>query len=180
MRKKNEQLWNHLLKNLNDFEIRAGWFENSRYKDGTPIAYIAAIQNYGAKIRVADSFKNYLHYVGIHLKSDKESFVIPARPFMEHAKARVRGAEGKQILSQEMFRVFEGKQTIQQAVNRLGIWLQGIIQEEIIKINDPKLSGMTVVIRNSAYETNSQNQAAKPLQGSGAMLAAVQYKAEIK
>ena len=180
MRKKNEQLWNHLLKNLKDFEIKAGWFENARYDDGTPIAYIAAVQNYGASVRVAESFKNYLHYVGIHLKAAKGEFVIPARPFMDNAKRRVRGTEGKQIIMQEMLRVFEQKQTIEQAVERLGIWLQGIIQEEIIKLNNPKLSGMTIELRNNSYISKSQNKSTKPLNSSGAMLATVQYKAELK
>ena len=38
MRKKNVKLWNNLTKQLKDFEISAGWFENSRYDDNTPIA----------------------------------------------------------------------------------------------------------------------------------------------
>ena len=63
MRKKNVKLWNNLTKQLKDFDIRAGWFENSRYDDNTPIAGIAAIQNYGAHIRVSEKYKKYLHYI---------------------------------------------------------------------------------------------------------------------
>lgn len=181
-RKSNEKLWNHLINELDDFQVQAGWFENSRYDDNTPIAYVAAIQNYGARVRVADKFKNYLHYVGIHLKKNKGEFIIPPRPFMDNAKRRIEGNEGKQILLQELLRLFEGKQTMGKAINRLGAWLQGVIQQEIIKINHPALSGMTVIMRNKEYESESPhgNIASKPLNSTGMMLATVQYRGEKK
>ena len=131
---------------------------------------------------MADSFKNALHYIGIHLKKDKTEFIIPPRPFMDNAKKRVEGQEGRQILLQELLKVFEGKQTMEKALNRLGLWLQGVIQEEIIKINSPKLTGMTVIMRENKYNTESPkgNLSSKPLNSTGMMLASVQYKAEKK
>ena len=51
MRKKNVKLWNHLTTQLKDFKITAGWFENTRYDAETPVAGIAAVQNYGAHIQ---------------------------------------------------------------------------------------------------------------------------------
>lgn len=181
-RKSNKKLWEHLINELNDFSIRAGWFENSRYDDNTPIAYIAAIQNYGATVRVANNFRNYLHYIGIHLKKDKGEFVIPPRPFMDNAKNRINGQEGKEILTQELLRVFEGRQTMQQAINRIGLWMQGVIQDEIKKLNAPKLSGMTIEMREKSYVTKSAagNKSTKPLNNTGVMYSTVQYKAETK
>lgn len=179
-RKSNEKLWNHLINELDDFTVQAGWFENSRYDNNTPVAYIAAIQNYGARVRVADSFKNALHYVGIHLRKDKAEFIIPPRPFMENAKRRLEGSEGKQILLQELLMVFEGKQTMERAINRLGLWLQSVIQGEIKALNSPKLSGMTVELRNNKYDSKSKNKSAKPLNSTGIMFSTVQYKAEKK
>lgn len=180
MRKTNKKLWDHLINELDDFQVQAGWFEQSRYDDNTPIAYVAAIQNYGATVRVADKFKNYLHYIGIHLKSDKKEFIIPPRPFMDNAKRRVEGEEGKQIILQELLRVFSGKQTMEKAINRMGAWLQGVIQEEIKKINSPKLSGMTVEMRDMSYSSKSPNKSKKPLNSTGLMFSTVQYKAEKK
>ena len=179
-RKSNEKLWNHLINELDDFQVQAGWFENSRYDSDTPIAYIAAIQNYGATVRVADSFKKYLHFVGIHLRKDKTEFIIPPRPFMDNAKRRIQGEEGKQIILQELLRVFEGKQTMDKAINRLGLWLQGVIQEEIKALNSPKLSGMTVEMRDNVYDSKSVNKSVKPLNSTGMMFSSVQYKAERK
>lgn len=176
VRKKNEKLWNNLTKRLKDFKIEAGWFENTKYDDGTPVGYIAAIQNYGVRISVTDKQRNYLHYLGIHLKQSTGEIVIPPRPFMDNAKARVEGSEGHQVMFQELIRVFEGNQTLEQACNRLAEWLQGVIQEEIIKLNQPALSSATIEIRNNKYLTKSKNTAQKPLQSSGIMLATVQNK----
>jgi len=176
MRKKNKALWDKITQGLDDFEIQAGWFENTKYDDGTSVGGIAAVQNYGAIINVTPKQRNFLHYLGIHLKNSTGEIIIPPRPFMEKAKARVQGSEGKQVLLQELLRVFEGKQTMEQATNRLGAWLQGVIQEEIKNTTEPPLSDATIEIRNSEYVSKSKNSSTKPLQGSGIMFSTVQYK----
>lgn len=179
-RKKNVKLWNHLLNNLKDFRIEAGWFENTRYDDSTSVGFVAKIQNYGAVINVTEKQRNYLHYIGLHLKDSTGQIIIPPRPFMDNAAARVNGVEGHKVLLQEMLRVFEGRQTIEQATNRLGSWLQGIIQEEIKKINIPALSGATIEIRNNQYDSKSSNKSTKPLNATGVMFNTVQHKVLIK
>ena len=184
MRKSNTKLWNHLLKELKDFEISAGWFEDSRYDAETPIAGIAAVQNYGAHINqnVTDKQRNFLHLIGIHLKKTTEelNIIIPPRPFFDNAKRRIQGVEGKKILLGEMIKVFEGKQTMEQAANKLGMWLQKVIQEEIKKISAPPLAPSTIRQRNSQYDSKSKNISTKPLNDSGLMFNSVQYKAELK
>ncbi len=37
-----------LIENLGRSEGKVGWFESARYEDGTPVAYIASIQEYGS------------------------------------------------------------------------------------------------------------------------------------
>lgn len=183
MRKKNVKLWNRLTRELNDFVIQAGWFENSRYDDGTPVAKIAAVQNYGAQINVSEKMRAFLHYMGLHLKKTTGEIVIPPRPFMDNAKKRIQGVEGKKIITQELLRVFEGRQTMKQAANRLGLWAQKVIQEEIAKINTPPLSGATIEMRENQYDSKSKNGikgGSKPLNSSGIMFSTVSYKAERK
>ena len=36
-----------LMRELNDIEAQAGWFASSKYPDGTPVAYVASIQEFG-------------------------------------------------------------------------------------------------------------------------------------
>lgn len=180
MRKKNVKLWNHITKQLDDFNIQVGWFENSRYDDDTPIGGIAAVQNYGAHIKVTDKMRGYLGLLGLHLKKTTDEIIIPPSPFMDNAKARIQGEEGKKIILQELLRVFEGRQTIEQAANRLALWAQGIVQEEIKAITTPPLSQATIALRNSEYESKSKNISTKRLGGSGIMFGTVQHKVTLK
>ena len=46
---------------------------------------IAAVQEFGATIRVTDKMRGYLHSVGLHLKPDTKAIVIPPRPFLRPA-----------------------------------------------------------------------------------------------
>lgn len=179
-RKKNVKAWKALTQKLNDFTVQAGWFENSKYDADTSVAMIAAIQNYGAHIKVTEKQRKYLHYLGMHLKNTTQEIVIPPRPFMDNAKKRIQGPEGQEMITQELLRVLEGKQTIEQAADRLGLWAKGIVQKEIVKITTPPLSEATIEIRNSKYASKSKNKASKPLNSSGFMVESVQYQVNKK
>lgn len=184
MRKKNVKLWNHLTSQLKDFKIIAGWFENTRYDAETPVAGIAAVQNYGAHIQqtVTPKQRKYLRLLDIYLKktTDNLNVVVPPRPFMDNAKKRITGAEGKKVLFIELYKVFEAKQTMEQAANRLGLWVQSVIQEEIKAITSPPLKTNTIKTREKSYKSKSKNTSTKPLNSSGIMFATVQSKATIK
>lgn len=187
MRKKNVKLWNHLTTQLKDFKITAGWFENTRYDAETPVAGIAAVQNFGTVAKpieqnVTEKQRKFLHLIGIHLKKTTEKLyiVIPPRPFMDKAKERIKGPEGKEILAQELLRVFEGKQTMEQAANRLGLWVQSVIQEEIKAITSPPLKTSTIKTREKSYKSKSKNQSTKPLGATGIMYDTVQNQVTIK
>ena len=192
MRKKNVKLWNQLTKELNDFKIEAGWFENTRYDDNTSVAGIAAVQNYGAHIKNPGGqpyiFENG-HPVFIPRdipfsenlpRTKPHEIVIPPRPFMDNAKKRITGPEGYKVVMQELLRVFEAKQTMEQAANRIGLWMQQVIQEEIKKITTPPLAASTIRARNSEYSSKSKNKSTKPLNASGLMFATVQNKVTMK
>lgn len=184
MRKKNVKLWNHLTTQLKDFKITAGWFENTRYNAETPVAGIAAVQNYGAHIQqtVTPKQRKYLRLLDIFLKktTDNLNIVIPPRPFMDNAKKRITGAEGKKVLFIELYKVFEAKQTMEQAANRLGLWVQSVIQEEIKAITSPPLKTSTIKTREKSYKSKSKTQSTKPLNATGIMYDTVQHQVTIK
>ncbi len=190
IRKKNQKLWSHLLKELEDFEVQAGWFENTRYDTGTPVAKIAATQNYGAEINnpggqpyIIDSNTKLAVFVDKDIpfsenlpRTKPHKIVIPPRPFMDNAKKRIQGQEGQRMIIQEILRVFEGRQTMISATERLGAWMQGIIQEEIKAITAPPLKASTIRQRNNQYKSKSKNKSTKPLNASGLMFSTVQHK----
>ena len=49
-RKSNKKAWDALLKKRENYLIQGGWFEQSKYSNGTAIGKIAAVQNFGAVI----------------------------------------------------------------------------------------------------------------------------------
>lgn len=193
-RKKNVKLWNHITKQLDDFNVQVGWFENSRYDDGTPIGGIAAVQNYGATINnpggqpyIIDSNTKLAIFVPRDIpfsenlpRTKPHTIVIPPRPFMDNAKKRIQGQEGQKMILQELLRVFEGRQTMIAATERLGLWAQGIVQDEIKKITTPPLAKSTIRNRNSEYKSKSKNKSTKPLNATGLMFNTVQHKSAKK
>lgn len=102
---------------------RVGWFEGSAYPDGTPVAYVAAIQELGSP-------------------SNK----IPARSFMR-STAMEKDAVWKQVANIVSTRVLEGKMTPAAAMETLCIQAQEDIKEKINTISAPPLSQITLGLR---------------------------------
>lgn len=51
--------------------------------ENADLAYIGAVQEYGAKIKVTDKMRGYFrHNFGVNLKKDKEQIEIPARSWL--------------------------------------------------------------------------------------------------
>lgn len=175
MRITDKRKWAALTQRLNDFKIEAGWFENNRYENGISVAEVARVQNYGANIKVTDKMRKWFAAQGFPLKKDTQNIIIPPRPFMDNAAQRVKGQEGYNKLIGMMMAVFDNKITLEQGVNQLGLWIQSVIQEEIIKINSPALSGFTIEQRKAKGEKGT-----KPLQATGQMLASIQSRVTMK
>lgn len=139
------------LKAMDQLTVDVGWFAGSRYPDGTPVAQIASIMEYGATIkkeartttiyRSTDESGNLLNG-GKFVKREKANLVtqhtvpahtvvIPARPFMrrtaaEQAKAMRQGMEkGMQAAS-------VGKRTPEEVMQTLGDYFAGQVQTTIV------------------------------------------------
>jgi hypothetical protein len=171
MRKTDKRRWRALTQQLNDFKIEAGWFANNRYDDGIGVAEIARIQNNGAQINVTPKMRGWFAFQGMNLKKDTQSIIIPPRPFMDNAARRVHGQEGRNAIIGTFMMVFNGNLAFEQALSQLKEWLQGVVTEEFIAINSPKLSEFTRRQRKKIDEKGT-----KPLQATGQMLASIQSK----
>lgn len=138
------------------------------YEDGTSVAYVAAIQEFGAP-----------------------EVSIPPRPFMmPTVKAQKR--EWAKIIESRIPKVVEGKMTAFDVLDLAGMKAAADIQETIANIYDPALSPVTVLLRKwrksgrkitgktvgeasreiaAGVDPGSDN---KPLNDSGLMIASVQ------
>jgi hypothetical protein len=103
-------------------KVNVGWLENATYpnKAGTPVAAIAAIQEYGAP-----------------------KAGIPARPFFRSMIAAHKGEWGPQL--GKIIKAADYDSEV--ALGLMGENIKGQLQESIIATNEPALSPITVMLR---------------------------------
>lgn len=113
------------LKNLQGKVGKVGWFEKSRYDDkaNTPVAYVAAIQEYGYP-----------------------AGNIPARPFMRPTIAKYEN-EWRKLAESGSRAVLNGKATIGDVMEGIGLSAAGQIRKTISLIVTPPLSPKTIYAR---------------------------------
>jgi hypothetical protein len=116
------------LKDLASKQTKVGWLESSLYEDGTPVASIAAQNEFGNPGRG-----------------------IPPRPtvrpaIIEHQK------EWQKMAADGVNLILAGKATAQDIMEGIGETAQGQVYENISKLLEPKLSPITIVARK--YKKN--------------------------
>lgn len=77
----------NLMEDLNEkYSIRVGIIGDKAYEKHPHTdltnAELGAIHEYGATIQVTEKMRNYLHTIGIHLKPETTTVIIPARSFL--------------------------------------------------------------------------------------------------
>jgi len=103
-------------------EVKVGVLEGA-YEDGTPYAYVAAIQEYGAP-----------------------AVSIPPRPFFRPTIAENRDQWGE-FMADGAARVIAGEAKVEDVLGLLGADAAGQIQKTISQVTAPKLSPITVMLR---------------------------------
>lgn len=148
-------------------ELRVGFLEGATYPDGTPVAKIAAIQEFGGRVerepsevtiyRQIDSAGNFKKN-GRFVSKDKSNFAsdhyvgayvinIPARPFfrtMIKAKSPEWGKSLGEILKSKNFEAGD-------SLALMGEGIKGQLQESIRDFNDPPNAPATV--RSKGFDT---------------------------
>lgn len=135
------------LKGLQNKVAKVGWFPSAKYPDGTPVAYVATIQEYG-------------------YPPDN----IPSRSFMrstiieqEKAWTALAAAGARAIL--------RGTATVDLVLNGIGEKAAGDIRKKISSIWSPPLSPVTIQNRLRRYSDKATiGSLTKPLIDTGVML----------
>lgn len=116
------------LKAIGEKTVETGWFESDKYPDGTSTGYIARVVNFGCVV-----------------KQNGMTIIIPSRPFMPEAY-RIFVADRKKLENGLAKKLLEGKITPDQALNQIGMALEGCIVKSI---------------RDGAWEPNAPSTIAK-------------------
>ena len=133
--------------------LRVGFLENAKYPDGTPVALIAAIQDFGAP-----------------------SVGIPPRPFFRNMIAAKKGEWPAAIAALLKANDLDAEKALDQA----GQAIARQLRQSIIDTNTPALAESTLrkrgVPAGTKYDpTDSSTFGAKPLVDTGHMLNSVDH-----
>lgn len=135
-------------------QLKVGFFEHSKYPDGTPIAYVAAIQELGYP-----------------------AGGIPPRPFL-----RPTMSDKKTEYGQLIFRVAKaaasGNITINDGLTQVGAKAASDVKLAIKAVTTPVLDDATVKARARRHSKGKSTN--KPLVDTGQMLQAVNFAVEDK
>lgn len=129
-------------------KLEVGFFESAKYPDGTPVAYVAAIQEFGYP-----------------------EGNIPSRAFFRNAISQHGG--WKDLATKAMNAVVEGRIELNQALNQMGLKMAADVKDSITDGSYEALKQSTLDARQSRKRT--QGVASKPLIDTGQMLQSVTY-----
>lgn len=120
---------------------KVGFFEDAQYPDGTPVAYIAAIQEFGYP-----------------------EGNIPPRSFIRTTISEKK-ADWNALMVKGARAIIRGKQSVESVMEGMGLQAEGDMRKKITEINDPPLKEATLAARR-----RRGNSSAKPLNDTGYML----------
>lgn len=106
-----------------DEVAQVGWFESAKYPDGTPVAYVASIQEYGAPGQG-----------------------IPPRPTIKPTVEAKKG-EWSKLMAKGVKAVIEGRMDAHGVLEGVGLQAAGDIGQAIAQVSEPPLSKVTLLLR---------------------------------
>lgn len=112
-----------VAKGFEGLEAQAGWFPEAKYDDGTPVAYVMNIHEYGAPA------------VG-----------IPPRPFFRQAISSYQATWNKN-LRDGVKAAISGKVSPENVLTAVGLQAAGDIKMELVGVSSPPLSKVTLLLR---------------------------------
>lgn len=118
-----------LLKRVQELsakKVQIGWFPSSEYEDGTKVAEVAIMQEFGTK-------------------------TAPARPFMRPTVANEQGNWGDKI-APDVKDVIHGEESVNDLYSKAGIIIEGDVINTIASITSPPLTDTTLLLRKWRQE----------------------------
>lgn len=142
------------IREIETVQGKTGWLPSSRYEDGTPAAYVAAIQEYG------DPEHN-----------------IPPRSFMR-TTFDAKNKEWSAVMRSGVRGVATGRTTIKGVIETVALLAAADVRLKITQIHEPPLAPATLAARaarankgRKGKQFTPQTVSQKPLNDTGYMLA---------
>ena len=149
--------------------VRVGFFETAKYQDGTPVASVAAWNEFGIESRTFPVISSKGKVIFLKRAKPKK---IPARPFFRNAaKDRFRKSAMAILRRDAEPTLVVDKQT----ANLIGLKLQADVQESIYELKDPPHAEVTKLIYERLRAAKNKGTT-NPLISTGKMRMSVTYK----
>ena len=192
IKRKNPKVFETIIARVKDLDGKvgkAGWFHTSRYADGTPVAYIAAIQEFGVHInhpggtpyRIGEDGRAVFvsKAEGAGLKTTKaHPIVIPPRPFMRPTVLR-ESQNWIALMASGSKAVLAGNSTGSDVMEAVSGKAAADIAVSITQVFSPPLKASTIAARRRARaDKKTVGLLSKPLVDSGRMLEQVNHSVE--
>jgi len=194
--RKNPQVFQQItarLKDLDGYEGKAGWLESAKYEDGTPIAGIAAVQEFGATINHPGGTPYKIGPDGRAIFVSRNSpgaeklpvtkphtIVIPPRPFMRPTEEREHKT-WLALLASGARAVVRGTKTGFEVMDSVAHKAALDIAKSITLVTSPPLKAGTIAARKRARaDKKTLGLLDKPLVDSGDMIDTVTHSVEKK
>lgn len=193
-RKKNNKTWDALTQNQTEYLIQAGWFEGTKYDNGTSVGGIAAVQNYGGTIEHPGGtpfiFSDLAQRVVFISKSSNlghilqskgmitkpHTIVIPPTHFMENCQKENK-EKWRKTIHDAWKSVFLGNIEPDKAMEIVAGIIEGDIAKAIKDVNEPPLKASTIAAKRNKYkDTKTTGNLTKRLSGTGLMFESVSHK----
>jgi hypothetical protein len=132
------------VKGLNGAQAKVGWFPSAKYEDGTPVALVAVVQEFGSPTKG-----------------------IPPRPFMRTtaAEKKAEWSRDAHVLSKADV---NGQLQPGAVLDGLAQKAEGDVRQTISKVLSPPLSERTIQARKRRHSKGKASS--KPLVDTGIML----------
>lgn len=140
------------IDNVNSSALRVGWGENTKYPDGTPVAMVAASNEFGNPAKK-----------------------VPPRPFLRPAII-ANGENWKRQITGGLKMVFSDKLTVTEVLDAVGNLVAADIQKAITKVTSPALAKSTIKARLRGEKVGNMTTATNPLEDTGYMRGSVTHE----
>jgi phage gpG-like protein len=141
------------VRSLDGLTAKVGWFESAKYTNGTPVAYVAAIQEFGAAAQG-----------------------IPPRPFMRPTY-KAESKKWKDQIAKGATRVLQGRMSANQVMEQVANGARGDVDKTIAALTAPALKQSTIDARlRKKRDGKTVGGLTKPLEDSGLMRETLSYE----
>lgn len=129
------------LKELNGMRVRVGIVGKS---DSKLLTY-AAVNEYGANIKITTKMRKFLHWIGIHVKNETTHIVIPERSYIRSTFDNKKVFEKLRKKIQPLLKsVLNGGNDAIDILDFIGLQLTSDVKRTIAEMKEPENHPVTI------------------------------------